>query len=165
MRSKDKNRQSRSNTSNILLADPTVLLKDNENDRGTPINNTSQHRKPCSSGQLEKFVDSSSMGRVDGLSCVRKRLSKEGLSNESTNIIMASSLKSASIKNQIYINQWLGFCKNHNTNYQNASVSNGLDFLTSLYQSGKQYPTISRAKSILSLFIRSSNGLEFGKDS
>ena len=79
MRSKDKNRQSRSNTSNTLLADPTVLLKDSENDKGTSINNTSQHRKPCSSGQLEKFVDSSSKDRVDGLSCVRERLLKKGL--------------------------------------------------------------------------------------
>ena len=153
MGSKDKNRKSRSNTSNTLLADPTVLLKDSENDKGTPINNTSQHRKPCSSGQLEKFVDSSSKDRNDGLSCVRERLLKKGFSNKSTNIIMALWRKSTSIKYQIYIYQWLGFCKNHNINYQNASVSNGLDFLTSLYQSGKQYPTISRAKSILSLLF------------
>ena len=81
MRSKDKNRQSRSNTSNTLLSDPTVLLKNSENDKGTPINNTSQHRKPCSSQQLEKFVDSNSKDRVDGLSYVRERLLKEGLSN------------------------------------------------------------------------------------
>ena len=76
---------------------------------------------------------------------------------------MASRRKSTSIKYQVYINQWHDFCKNHNINSQNASVSNGLDFLTSLYQNEKQYPTISCARSILSLFIRSSNGLEFGK--
>ena len=97
--------------------------------------------------------------------CVRERFLKEGLSNESTNIIMALCHKSTSIKYQVYINQWLGFCKNHNINDQYASVSNRLDFLTSLYQSGKQYPTISCARSILSLFIHSSNSLEFGKDS
>ena len=133
--------------------------------KGLPINSTSQHRKPCSSEWLEKFVGKSSKDRVDGLSCVRERFLIEGLSNESTNIIMESWWKSTSIKYQVYINQWLDFCKNHNINYQNASVSNGLDFLTSLYQSGKQYPTISRARSILSLFIHSSNGLEFGKES
>ena len=44
-------------------------------------------------------------------------------------------------------------------------MSNGSDFLTSLYQSRKQYPTINGARSILSLFIRSSNGLEFCKES
>ena len=140
MRSKDKNRQSRSNTSNTLLADPTVLLKDSENDKGTPINNTSQHRKPCSSERLEKFVDSSSKDRVDGLSCVRERFLKEGLSNESTNIIMRSWRKSTTIKYKVYINQWLNFCKNHNINYQNVSVSNKLDFLTSLYQYGISIP-------------------------
>ena len=78
---------------------------------------------------------------------------------------MASWRKSTSIKYQVYINQWLHFCKNHNINSQYTSVSNGLDFLTSLYQNGKQYPTISCARSILSLFIRPSNGLDFGKQS
>ena len=139
------------------LTDPTVLLKNNENDKGTPSNNTSQHRKPCSSERLKKFVDSSDKDRFDGLSCARERFLKEDLSNESTNIIMASRRKSTSIKYQVYINQWLVI------NFQNASFSNGLDFLTSLYQNEKQYPNISCAKSILSLFIRSSNGLEFGK--
>ena len=124
-----KNKQSRRNTSNIPLADPTVLLKNNENDKATPSNNTSQCRKPCSSERLKKFVDSSSKDRFDGLSCVRERFLKKGLSNESTNIIMASWQKFTSIKYQVYINQWLDFCKNHNINSQNASVSNRLDFL------------------------------------
>ena len=94
------------------------------------------------------------------MSCVRERFLKKGLSNESTNIIVASWRKSTLIKNQ-----GLDFCKNNNINSRNASVSNELDFLTSLYQNRKQYPTISCARSILSLFIRSSNGLEFGKQS
>ena len=165
MRPEDKNRQSRRNASNTPLADLTVLLKTNENDKGAPINNTSQHKEPCSSERLKRFVDSSSKDRFDGLSCVKERFLKEGLSNESTNIIMASWRKSTSIKYQVYMNQWLYFWKNHNINYQNASVNSELDFLTSPYQNGKQYPTISCARSILSLFIQSSNGLEFGKQS
>ena len=165
VRSGDKNRQSRRYASHTPFADPTVLLKNNENGKRTPINNTSQHRKPCSPERLEKFVESSSKERVDGLPCVRERFLKEGLSNESTNIIVASWRKSTSIKYQVYINQWLDFCKNHNINYHPASVNNELDFLTFLYQNGKQYPTISSARSILFLFIRSSNGLEFGKES
>ena len=80
-----------------------------------------------------------------------------------TNIIMTSWRKSTSIKYQVYKNQWPDFCKNHNINSQNASIRKGLDFLTSLYEKRKQYPTISCARSILSLFIRSSNGLAFGK--
>ena len=165
MHPEDENRQSRRNTSNSPLADPAVLLKNNENGKGTPSNNTSQCRKPWSSEQLKKFADSSSKDRFDGLSCVRERSLKEGLSNESTNIIMASWRKSTSIKYQVYINQWLDICKNHSINSQTASVSNGLDFLRFLYQNGKQYPTISCARSILSLFIRSSNGLDFDKQS
>ena len=89
----------------------------------TPINNTSQHRKPCSSERLKKFVDSSSKGRLDGLSCVRERFLKEGLSNESTKIIMVSWRKSTSIKYQVYINQWLDFCKNHSINYQTCQLA------------------------------------------
>ena len=101
MRPEDKNRQSRRNTSNTPLADPTVLVKNNENDKGTHSNNTSQPRKPCSSEWLKKFVGSSSKGRFDGLSCVRERFLKKGLSTESTNIIMASWRKSTSIKYQV----------------------------------------------------------------
>ena len=144
MRPEHKNRQSRRNASNTPLADLTVLLKTNENDKGTPINNTSQHKEPCSFERLKKFVDSRSKDRFDGLSCVKERFLKDGfLSNKSTNIIMASWRKSTSIKYQVYINQWLYFWKNHNINSQNASVKNELDFLTSPYQNGKQYPTIS----------------------
>ena len=40
-----------------------------------------------------------------------------------------------------------------------------MDQIFLLYQNGKQYPTINCARSILSLFIRSSNGLDFGKQS
>ena len=92
MRPEDKNRQSRRNTSITPLADPTVLLKNKENGKGTPSNNTSQHRKPCSSKRLKKLVDCSTKDRL-GLSCVREKFLKEGSSNESTNSIMASWLK------------------------------------------------------------------------
>ena len=66
--------------------------KNNENYKAPP-SNTSQRSKPCSSERLKKFADSSSKDRFDGLSCVRERALKEGLSNESTNIIMASCKK------------------------------------------------------------------------
>ena len=89
MCSEDKN--------NTPLTDLTVLLKNNENNKGTPNDNTSQHRKPSSSKQLKKFVKSSSKDRVDGLSCVREGFLKKGLSNNSTNIITALWQKSSSI--------------------------------------------------------------------
>ena len=73
VRLEDKNRESIRNTSHIPLADPTILLKNNENDKKAPINNTRKHRIPCSSKRLGKFVDSSSKNRVDSLSCVRER--------------------------------------------------------------------------------------------
>ena len=81
MRSEDKNRQSRRNTSNIPLADPTAFLKNNENDKGTPINNTIQKRKPSSSEWFKMLDDSSSKDRVDSLSCARERFLMDDLSN------------------------------------------------------------------------------------
>ena len=89
MCSEDKN--------NTPLTDLTVLLKNNENNKGTPNDNTSQHRKP-SPKQLKKFAKSSSKDRVDGLSCVREGFLKKVLSNNSTNIITALWQKSSSIK-------------------------------------------------------------------
>ena len=58
--------------------------------KGLPLIIPANSGKPCRSKRLEKFVDSSSKDRVDGLSCVRERFLIEGLSNESTNIIMES---------------------------------------------------------------------------
>ena len=85
------------------MVDPTVLLKNNENEKGQPVmgNNTSQHRKFCSSRSLKKFASSSSKDRFDGLSCFRERFLKEGLSSQSTNIIMALWQNTKSIKYQI----------------------------------------------------------------
>ena len=81
MRSEDKNRQSRRNTSNTPLVDPTAFLKNNENDKGTPINNTIQKGKPSSSEWFKMLDDSSSKDRVDSLSCVRERFLMDDLSN------------------------------------------------------------------------------------
>ena len=85
------------------MVDPTVLLKNNENEKGQPVmgNNISQHRIFCSSKNLKKFAGSSSKDRFDGLSSFRERFLKEGLSSQSTNIIMVLWQNTKSIKYQI----------------------------------------------------------------
>lgn len=45
----------------------------------------------------------------------------------------------------------------------NASVNNGLKFLTQVFENNKGYSTVSGARSVLSTLIRTTDNVEFGK--
>ena len=64
------------------------------------------------------------------------------------------------MKNKVCINQWFDFCKNDGIDSQTASVKDGLEFLTPLYELNKRYTDCAR--SILSVFIQADNAVEFG---
>ena len=65
MPTQDKNRQSRMNTGSTALADPIVLLKNDENEKGSSNNDTTKFNKFSSIKQREDEANSSRKDRLD----------------------------------------------------------------------------------------------------
>ena len=95
---------------------------------------------------------------------IRQKLINDGFSKESTDIIMSSWRSNTSKKYNTYIKQWIEFCEKSNRDFQDATIKDGLGFLTNLFEHKKHYSTISFARSVLSLFINTGNNVEFGKE-
>ena len=83
---------------------------------------------------------------------IRKKLINDGLSKESIDIIMSSWRSNTSKKYNTSIKQWIEFCEKSNRNFQNATIKDGSDFLTNLFEHRKNYLTISCARSVLSIY-------------
>ena len=65
MPTQDKNRQSRMNTDSTALADPIVILKNDENEKGSSNNDITKFNKFSSTKQREDEANSSRKDRLD----------------------------------------------------------------------------------------------------
>ena len=70
--------------------------------------------------------------------CIRQKLINDALSKESIDIIMSSWRSNTSKKYNTYIKQWIEFCEKSNRDFQNATIQDGLDFLTNLFAHKKE---------------------------
>ena len=61
-----------------------------------------------------------------------------------------------------YFGQWKEFCQDRILSLTNASISEGSEFLLTLYKTGLSYSVINTAKSMLSMIIPVCNRTEFG---
>ena len=66
---------------------------------------------------------------------------------------MPSWRSNISKKYKTYIKQWIGFCEKSNRDFRNATIKDGLDFLTNLFEHKKNYSTISCAQSVFLSYI------------
>ena len=62
-----------------------------------------------------------------------------------------------------YFGQWKEFCQDRILSLTNASISEGSEFLLTLYKTGLSYSVINAARSMLSMIIPAYNRTEFGK--
>ena len=76
---------------------------------------------------------------------------------------MASWRKSTGKQYTTYLSRWLTYCKDKKLNVTHATVNDGLDFLTLLYQQGVGYSAINTARSALSSVITPTAHTTFGE--
>ena len=62
-----------------------------------------------------------------------------------------------------YYNQWQDFCNTNKVSITNPSVAEGSEFLLVLFKKGLSYSVINTARSMLSMILKTYNGIEFGK--
>ena len=86
-----------------------------------------------------------------------------GLAVDTTDILMASWRDNTKGKYDTYFRQWSSFCAQHHLSVQQASVAQGLAFLTQKFREGLSYSSIKGARSALSAILHPINGIPFGK--
>ena len=84
---------------------------------------------------------------------VRENLDSLGLSASAQDIIMASWRANTSKQYHTYLRRWEEFCLAKGNKPLKATVENGIEFLTELYNSGLGYSAINTVRSALSTVI------------
>ena len=62
-----------------------------------------------------------------------------------------------------YFGQWKELCQDRNLSSTNASISEGSEFLHTLYKKGLSYSVVNTTRSMLFMILPECNGTEFGK--
>lgn len=78
---------------------------------------------------------------------------RQGISEDSVNIILASISSSTWKQYDSCIRYWFDFCKKCNENFFEASVQNIMSFFTMLFNAGKKYGTLNSCRSALCLIL------------
>ena len=66
-------------------------------------------------------------------------------------------------KYEIYLKRWAQFCEANKLELLNASVIDGLNFLTEEYRKGNGYSSLKSARAALSSILPDESGIPFGK--
>ena len=78
-------------------------------------------------------------------------------------VLVASWREGNSKQYQIYLGRWQQYCTGGSINVFQLGVTNGVEFLVSLYKSGLGYSAINTARSALSSFLVLEDGVKFGE--
>ena len=91
------------------------------------------------------------------------RWGNDRLTKNVEDLIINSWAENTRKQYRTYFGQWKEFCQDRNLSPTNASISEGSEFLLTLYKKGLSYSVINTARSMLSMIIPVCNGTEFGK--
>ena len=96
--------------------------------------------------------------------CFRETLIHDNLSDNAVEIILCSLAEGTNRQYKTSLNKWLKYCTHHNVDPLNASIIEGIEFLTELFhKENAGYSTINTARSALALILKPFQGLTFGK--
>lgn len=117
-------------------------------------------------GNAREAGDSSISKEIepDGGIFVREQKIANNLSNEATEIIMASWRPGTLKQYNVYVKKFKEFCKKHRLDSSKVSCYDGIEFLTDLFKQGLGYSAINTARSALSAIIDVSDKQTFGED-
>lgn len=144
------------------LANTAVVPESNANGPKTAsqakgVQNTTVPAKPTGTG-----TSPSQEIRPPNMPIIRKKLNKQNLSSAAEEIIMASWRAGTGKQYHSYLERWEKFCSQNAIVAEEASVENGIEFLTSLYKAGLGYSAINTARSALSSALTIPGNVTFG---
>ena len=84
---------------------------------------------------------------------IRKSLEGKNISGHSADIILASWRSGTQKQYQTYINKWLNYCCERELDSLHPSVTDVIQFLTTLFEKNLSYSSLKTARSALSTII------------
>ena len=103
-----------------------------------------------------QFGETTSAGKqtsTDGLFFVREYLSRQGISGAVQGTLLQSWRLGAQKQYQVYFSKWESYTRKREFDPFQPTISEVLDFLQNLYDSGFSYSALNTARSSLSSFI------------
>ena len=102
----------------------------------------------------QQDTSSSSEINPDGMQVIRESIQSQDISRRTADIIMSSWRTSTKKQYSTYVRKWILYCKQRKINNIHADLSDGLDFLTELFDvHNLGYSAMNTARSALSSFI------------
>lgn len=93
---------------------------------------------------------------------VRARLTDQGISEQASDLIMASWRPATQKLYNVYISKWIDYAKSNDFPVDFPTISHIVNFLAHLFYSGLSYSTINSARSALSSYLPLINGCQVG---
>ena len=93
---------------------------------------------------------------------IRKKFIEGNFSTESTDIIVKSWRPKTAKRYNTYIKQWKVFCRERQINPISPSLSEAIEFMTTIFKTGVSYSSLATARSALSSLLNTQNGVTFG---
>ena len=94
---------------------------------------------------------------------IRKQLNNTGVSAAAQEVIMASWRQGTLKQYKTFLAKWELFCRNNNISPSQATTEDGIEFLTSLFNSGLSYSALNTARSALSAVMKINDNISFGE--
>ena len=118
---------------------------------------STSNRSPQNTSTLE-------ITQAGGMENIRSLISKQGFSESVTDIIMDSWRDSTKKQYGSFLNRWFKFSRDNDIDPVSPSLAQTCDYLMHLYSQGLSYSAINTARSALSSFISTKNGVSFGQE-
>ncbi|CAB3997611.1 Enzymatic poly, partial [Paramuricea clavata] len=147
---------------NPKMANSDMVAKTNESTNSstnTITKNKDDTDPPEQSGSNTSTVSAS---RANNLPLVWKSLEEQGISAGASNIIVQSWRQGTAKQYRSYLQKWELYCNKRKIDPIHPTISDGINFLSSLYESGVGYSAINTARSALSSILLLPGNVSFG---
>ena len=134
----------------------------NESIDSSAVTTTKEKDNTHSSKQSGSNSPALPSSRTNDLPLVWKSLKNQGLSAAASNIITQSWRQGTVKQYRSYLQKWELYCRERKIDPIHPSVSDGVNFLSYLYESGVGYSAINTARSALSSIVMLPGNVSFG---
>ena len=146
------------------LAYTTLVPNTNETPNRSSTSSSTAAQAAPTAGQTTGVPPTTGKAPADGMQIIRKSLQDQGLSGESTNIVLSSWWPTTTRQYSSYISKWTAYCHERKSDPVYSTIPEVLNFLTALFRSGLGYSAINTAKSALASLVVLPMGQVLGKD-
>ena len=142
--------QRQSHSYSSIMADSTMVASPVSADVRTALTVAEPQELANSTIQPRNNPPPLAKTAFDSMSIIRNCLQLQGISARAQEIILASWRSGTKKQYKVYLNSWISFCKRKNFSPLAPKLSQVLEFLTTLFDSGLGYSGMNTARSALS---------------